>query len=114
MDFAQAVSSGFKNYVGFEGRASRSEYWYWTLFSVIATIIAGTMDSFVGLGFFSGVVSLGLFLPSLAVAFRRLHDLDRTAWWLLLSFTIIGAVVLLIWFCLRGTVGPNRFGSDPL
>ena len=50
MDFTQAVNSGFKNYVGFEGRASRSEYWYWTLFSVIATIVAGTMDSFVGLG----------------------------------------------------------------
>ncbi len=114
MDFAQAVSSGFKNYVGFEGRASRSEYWYWTLFSVILSAVAATMDAFAGLGFFSGAVSLGLLLPSLAVAFRRIHDIDRTAWWILLSFTIIGGIVLLVWFCLRGTTGPNRFGSDPL
>ena len=114
MDFAQTVSSGFKNYVGFDGRASRSEYWYWTLFSVVASIIAAAMDSVVGLGFFSGAVSLGLLLPSLAVAFRRIHDIDRTAWWILLSFTVIGGIVLLIWFCLRGTMGTNRFGPDPL
>ncbi len=114
MDFAPAVRSGFKNYVGFEGRASRSEYWYWTLFTIVATIAAGFMDSIVGLGFFSGIVSLGLFLPSLAVAFRRIHDIDRTAWWILLSFTIIGGIVLLVWFCLRGTTGPNRFGPDSL
>ena len=114
MDFAQAVRSGFKNYVGFEGRASRSEYWYWALFSIIATMVAGVMDSFIGLGFFSGVISLGLFLPSIAVAFRRFHDMDRTAWWLLLSLTGIGGLFIIIWFCFLGTVGPNRFGPDPL
>ena len=114
MDFAQAVSSGFKNYIGFEGRAARSEYWYWTLFVIIASIVAATMDAFIGLGFFSGVVSLGLFLPGLAVAFRRIHDLDGTAWWLLLSLTGIGGLFILIWFCFQGTVGPNRFGPDPI
>ena len=114
MDFAQAVRSGFKNYVGFDGRASRSEYWFWALFSIVATMVAAVMDSVVGLGFFSTVVTLGLFLPSIAVAFRRFHDMDRTAWWLLLSLTGIGTLIVIIWFCFPGTVGPNRFGADPL
>lgn len=114
MDFAQAVRSGFQNYVKFDGRASRSEYWYWALFSIVATMVAAVMDSVAGLGFFSGVVSLGLFLPSIAVAFRRFHDMDRTAWWLLLSLTGIGGLIIIVWFCFPGTVGPNRFGPDPL
>ncbi len=114
MDFMQAVNSGFKNYVGFDGRASRSEYWFWTLFAVIATLIAGIMDGIVGFGIFSAVAALGLLLPGLAVAFRRFHDMDRTAWWLLLTFTGIGSVIILIWFCFPGTPGSNRFGPDPL
>lgn len=114
MDFAQAVKSGFKNYVGFEGRASRSEYWYWALFTIVATMAAGILDSVGGFGLISGLVSVGLFLPSIAVAFRRFHDMDRTAWWLLLSLTGIGGLIIIIWFCFPGTSGPNRFGPDPL
>jgi uncharacterized membrane protein YhaH (DUF805 family) len=58
---------------------------------------------------------LAVFLPSLALAVRRLHDLDRTGWWLLLALIpLIGEIILLIWFCTRGTVGPNRFGPDRL
>ncbi len=114
MGFAQAVKSGFKNYVGFEGRASRSEYWYWALFTIVATMVAGVLDSSGGFGLISGLVSVGLFLPSIAVAFRRFHDLDRTAWWLLLSLTGIGGFIIIIWFCFPGTPGPNRFGPDPL
>lgn len=114
MDFVQAVRSGFQNYVGFDGRASRSEYWYWTLFVIVATIVAGAMDAVAGFGVLSGIVSIGLFLPGVAVAFRRIHDLNQTAWWLLLSLTGIGALFFLIWFCFPGTAGPNRFGPDPL
>ena len=59
--------------------------------------------------------SLALFLPALALAVRRLHDLDRSGWWLLVGFVpIVGTIVLLVWFCTRGTEGPNRFGPDPL
>jgi uncharacterized membrane protein YhaH (DUF805 family) len=60
------------------------------------------------------LASLALFLPGLAVSVRRLHDLDRTGWWLLIILTGIGLILLLIWFCLRGTTGPNRYGPDPL
>lgn len=60
-------------------------------------------------------LSLALVLPSLAVALRRLHDLDRSGWWILISFVpIVGAIVLLVWFCTKGTAGSNKFGADPL
>lgn len=114
MGFADAIKSGFNKYVAFSGRAARSEYWFWTLFTIIASIVAGIIDTVIGLGFIGLLVSLGLFLPSLAVAVRRLHDLDRTGWWLLIAFTGIGIILLIVWDCIKGTTGPNRFGSDPL
>jgi uncharacterized membrane protein YhaH (DUF805 family) len=63
----------------------------------------------------NSLVNLALFLPSLAVSVRRLHDLDRSGWWILLVFVIlIGWIVLIVWNCTKGTPGPNRFGPDPL
>jgi uncharacterized membrane protein YhaH (DUF805 family) len=118
MNFTQAISSGFQNYLNFTGRAARSEYWFWTLFTVLLSIVASLIDlallRSIDFSPLSTIVSLGTLLPSLAVGARRLHDLDRTAWWLLLIITVIGAIVLLVWFCMRGTAGPNRFGPDPL
>ena len=114
MNFAEAISSGFSKYVQFGGRACRSEYWYWTLFAFIATVVANIIDVTLGTGIVTTVVGLGLLLPGLAVSARRLHDIDRTFWWILLTFTIIGTLVLIYWACLRGTAGPNRFGADPL
>jgi uncharacterized membrane protein YhaH (DUF805 family) len=118
MNFTQAVTSGFQNYVNFTGRAARSEYWYWTLFVIIVSIATALID----LALFpaatvspiNSLASLALFLPGLAVSARRFHDLDRTAWWLLLLLTGIGIIIILIWFCFKGTDGPNRFGPDPL
>jgi uncharacterized membrane protein YhaH (DUF805 family) len=61
------------------------------------------------------IVGLLLLLPSLAVSVRRLHDLDASGWWILIGFIpLIGAVILVVWFCMRGTSGTNRFGSDPV
>jgi uncharacterized membrane protein YhaH (DUF805 family) len=115
MNFTQAISSGFSNYVTFAGRAIRSEYWYWTLFFFIGSIVAGIIDAVLGIRVFDTIFGLAVLLPSIAVGVRRLHDLDRSGWWLLLGFIpLIGAIVLLIWFCSRGTVGANRFGPDPL
>ena len=107
MNFTQAISSGFNNYVNFTGRAARSEFWYWTLFAILASIAGELVD----LALFSSstftpvqtLVRLALFLPGLAVSVRRLHDLDP-GWWLLLIFTVIGIIVLLVWNCMRGTV----------
>lgn len=114
MTYIEAVRSGFQNYATFAGRACRSEYWYWTLFNLLMSIMATILDTIIGLGVFSMIVTFGLLLPSIAVAARRLHDLDRTGWWLLIAFTGIGMIVLLVWDCIKGTPGPNRFGPDPL
>ena len=115
MNFSEAIKLGFGKYVTFAGRAARSEYWYWTLFTVIANMVAGILDSVLGsLGLIGLIVSLTLLLPGIAVSARRLHDLERTAWWLLIALTGIGLILLLIWDCIKGTTGPNRFGSDPL
>ncbi len=119
MNFVEAVKSGFRNYVNFSGRAVRSEYWYWTLFATVVAVVFGTIDQLLypgdEMGAFSVVdiiVSLALLLPGIAVSVRRLHDIDRTGWWLLLGLTIIGGLVLLYWACVRGTAGPNRFGPE--
>jgi uncharacterized membrane protein YhaH (DUF805 family) len=118
MTFGQAISSGFQNYVNFSGRASRSAYWYWTLFAVLMSIASKLLDVMLFPGLdtspINSLVGLALFLPGLSIAVRRLHDFDRTGWWLLIIFTVIGILVLLIWLCMRGTMGANRFGPDPL
>jgi uncharacterized membrane protein YhaH (DUF805 family) len=118
MNFGEAIASGFQNYATFTGRASRSEYWYWVLFATLVNIAANILD----LGLFpdlpwspiGNLVGLALLLPGVSVSARRLHDIDRTAWWLLLGLTGIGMIVLIYWDCVRGTEGDNRFGPDPL
>ena len=115
MGFAQAISAGFSNYVNFSGRACRSEYWYWILFIVIADIVTGIIDAALGIQLVTSIFGLVTLLPSLAIAIRRLHDLDRTGWWVLLGLIpLIGWIILLIWYVTKGTDGPNRFGPDPL
>ena len=120
MSFLEAISSGFRNYVNFSGRAIRSEFWYWALFCAVVSVVLGLIDRRFNPGtqvgtfsFLSAIVWLALFLPSLAISVRRLHDIDRTGWWVLLDLTAIGSLVLIYWACLRGTVGANRFGPDP-
>jgi uncharacterized membrane protein YhaH (DUF805 family) len=115
MGFGQAISAGFSNYVNFSGRACRSEYWYWVLFVILADIVAGIIDYLLGMQIVSSLFGLVTLLPGIAVSIRRLHDLDRTGWWILLALIpLIGWIILLIWYISKGTDGPNRFGPDPL
>jgi uncharacterized membrane protein YhaH (DUF805 family) len=115
MGFGQAISAGFSNYVNFSSRACRSEYWYWVLFIVLADIVAGIIDYLLGMQIVSSLFGLVTLLPGIAVSIRRLHDLDRTGWWILLALIpVIGWIILLIWYMSKGTDGPNRFGPDPL
>jgi uncharacterized membrane protein YhaH (DUF805 family) len=119
MNFGQAIKSGFSHYVTFSGRAFRSEYWFWVLFTAIGGLATVILDAAIfgydpGVSPLNGIFDLITFLPSLALGARRLHDIDRTAWWLLIALTGIGAILLIVWFCFRGTSGPNRFGPDPL
>jgi len=122
MTFVDAIKSAFQNYVTFSGRAQRSAYWWWALFIFLGNLAAGFIDAtlFGGGPDSTGgplglVFALATFLPSLAVAGRRLHDRDMSAWWLLLGLIpLIGFLVLLFFFVQKGTDGPNRFGPDPL
>ncbi len=96
-------------------RASRSEYWYWFLFVVVGMVVTRVIDFMIGVPILSLLFALAVFLPWIAVNVRRLHDLDRSGWWLLLGLIpLIGHIVLIVWFCGKGTEGPNRFGGDPL
>lgn len=121
MGFLDAIRSCLSRYVGFSGRAPRSEYWYWALFSFLVSIAASVLDAS-GLADFAlgdeetvGVaeilVTLALTLPGLAVTVRRLHDIGRSGWWLLLMFVpILGWIALLIWTLAKSDADANRFG----
>jgi uncharacterized membrane protein YhaH (DUF805 family) len=123
MSFVAAVRSVFSQYAGFGGRARRSEYWWFVLFSVLVGIVTSILDIALGTdfegsitssGLFSLIANLALLLPSLAVAVRRLHDTDRSGWWILIALIpLIGAIVLLVFFVQDGTPGANRFGPSP-
>lgn len=110
-----------RKYATFTGRARRREYWFFQLFVALGMIafalidrVTGSFDPEVGLGLLSGLFGLAMFVPNIAVSIRRLHDTDRSGWWLLLCFLpIIGIIVLLVFFVLDGTRGSNRFGENP-
>ena len=114
MTFTQAISSGLRRYVDFRTRSSRSEYWWWSLFSLLVGLATSTLDLIIGVAILNGLSSLALFLPGLAVAIRRLHDVNRSGWWFLLAFTIIGILLLIYWYVQPGTRGTNNYGDDPL
>ncbi|GAB5401344.1 MAG: DUF805 domain-containing protein [Aureisphaera sp.] len=118
-----------KNYANFEGRARRSEYWYYVLVNILIMIIPIVL-MFTGIGTYDGdsplyyiglalVVLFGLasFIPSIAVAVRRLHDTGKSGWWYLIGIipvvSYIGGIVLFVFYCIDGDKGPNQYGPDP-
>jgi uncharacterized membrane protein YhaH (DUF805 family) len=111
-NFKHAVKSGFENYFDFQGRASRSEFWYWILFYVLARLGAAALDLFViGVnpndlvsGPLESLVSIVLIIPLVSLAVRRLHDVDHSGWW---ALTL---VMILVWGVKKGDVAINRFG----
>lgn len=137
--FGEAVKEGFNKYFNFSGRASRSEFWWWILFSWIVSWVVSTfltpdytsvimqssgdpqammstmMDFIASPGYIvSAIISLALFIPTLAVSVRRLHDTGRSGWWYLLNFVFcIGWIILLVWYCKASQSGENRYGSEP-
>ncbi len=142
MSFSEAISTCFSKYATFSGRAPRSEFWWWYLFTWIVGIVLGWVP-FVGL-----IFQLAVLLPTFAVTARRLHDTNRSGWWQVLplgAMAVMGAVVattvpdgtgmsstmggtmaiggvivlatiilLIVWLASKGTAGDNRFGPDPL
>lgn len=107
-----------RKYAEFRGRARRAEYWLFYLFVVLVVAAAGVLGLLLGGDSLSelvqGVAVLAFLIPMFSASFRRLHDTGRSAWWLLIGLIpIVGAVVLLVFYVLPGTPGPNRYGPDP-
>ncbi len=113
MSFFQAINSCFSKYTIFSGVAVRSEYWYWRLFELLLALFALRLDkiffSHQEYGSFSLFLFFFTFLPGLSVSVRRLHDIGKSGWWLLISLTGIGNFLLLYWFILPSNERNNVF-----
>ena len=110
MDFVSSVKRNMTTaaYAQITGRASRSEYWWFYLFTVLATAAADTFGGSVG-----NLASLAFFLPGLALVARRLHDTGRSGWWFFITFTIIGIPVVFYWLVKDSDAGANKYGEGP-
>ena len=115
MSAVDAIKSVFSQYVGFNGRARRSEYWYFVLFNFLVSFVLTSLGSFVeALKFLPAIWSLAVLLPGLAVCVRRLHDIGKTGWLVLLALIpIVGAIILIVWFCKDSQPGDNQYGPNP-
>ncbi len=104
-----------KKYVVFNGRSRRKEYWMFILFNVIITVVLGFIERLLKMpGILSGLYTLAVLIPGIAVTIRRLHDTARTGWWILIGLVpVVGFIVLLIFMALEGTQGENQYGADP-
>ncbi len=110
-----------RNFLDFKTRAQRKEYWFYVLFYILFAIVASMIDNFFGManpetgaGPIYMIYALVFLVPTIAVAVRRLHDTGRTGWWLLIAFLpVIGAIVLLVFYCLDSQPGDNKYGPNP-
>jgi len=110
-----------KKYARFDGRAGQKEYWYFSLLSFIIIVVlsvidiaTGTFNVNVGLGLLGSIYTLAVLIPGIAVSVRRLHDTDRSVWWLLINaIPLIGVIVFLVFTAQAGTPGDNQYGSNP-
>jgi uncharacterized membrane protein YhaH (DUF805 family) len=116
--YIDAIKKGFKGYVVWNARSTRSEYWWWTLFALIVAVVASILDSIIFGGDFGSVspiysiTTLALFLPGLSVFIRRLHDTDRTGWWFWIGLVpFVGIIVLFIFMLLPSKMAPTRWNN---
>ncbi|MDP4823521.1 MAG: DUF805 domain-containing protein [Aestuariivirgaceae bacterium] len=116
--FGGAITTCFQNYARFQGRASRSEYWWFMLFSLLLQMGFALVDAAIfglpegGTGLFGGLAGLALLLPTIAVTARRLHDVNRSGWWQLISLGV-GAFVLLYWMIKAPVDEPSLSAAQP-
>ena len=111
----------FKKYAVFRGRSRRKEYWYFVLFTLIISAVLSLVDSIIGTsgsstgtGLLGGIFSLAILIPSIAVSVRRLHDIGRTGWWVLIGLIpVIGAIVLIVFAVMDSEAGTNQYGANP-
>ena len=120
VSFVEAVKSGFRNYANFSGRARRSEYWYWVLFTVLGTLVFSFIGGMIfhtedgGVNILQSIFSLATLVPGLSISWRRLHDIGKSGGWYFLGLIpLVGSIILLIWYCKDGEPGDNQFGPSP-
>jgi len=127
MTFQGSITSGYQNYANFNGRASRSAYWWWALFQILASAAIGLIFGHSALmmdptaiavdhtgGIISNLWALVNLLPGLSLGVRRLHDIGKSGWWLLIVLIpLIGVIVLLVWCCQKSDAGANVYGAQP-
>jgi len=117
MDFQKSIKTCFKKYAEFTGRALRSEFWWFVLFCFVGGIVTGIIDVMIlgysaeTLGPINTIFSVVTFLPGLAVAARRLHDINKSGWWLLINLTGIGVILLIVWWATEGKSKKNKYGQ---
>ncbi len=109
MTFTESIKVCFSKYADFNGRASRSEYWWFVLFTVLLSFAASAISDK-----FSMLVSVATLLPSIAVAARRLHDTNRSGWWQLIALLPIIGWIVIIYFLIQEAKEPNNFGAAPV
>ncbi|MFZ4541143.1 MAG: DUF805 domain-containing protein [Rickettsiales bacterium] len=126
MNLLDAVKTCFNKYATVSGRAARSEFWFWVLFVFLGSLILGIIDGILfgvvdaagqskGSGPLGLVFSLATLIPYICVGARRMHDVNRSGWWILINLIpIIGWIVFIVWAATKGTTGDNRYGPDPL
>jgi uncharacterized membrane protein YhaH (DUF805 family) len=113
--------SAFKKYAVFKGRATRSEYWYFILFNILATLGFGLIDQMIGTfnfdagyGPLSAIYTLAMIFPGVGVSIRRLHDTGRSGWWFLITaIPLLGLLVFLYFALLESDPNPNQYGQSP-
>ena len=114
MNFTHSIEICFKKFSVFEGRSRKSEFWWFQLFCIIAQIVGALLDSTFGYaetGAFEWAANIIILLPSLAVGARRLHDTGRSGWWQLLYLTLVGIIILIVWWVADGNKKNNKFGK---
>lgn len=115
MTFGQSITTCMGKYVTFSGRASRSEFWWFYLFTVLiswgATLVEAAMFGGGAIGILSSIASLVFLLPSLAAGSRRLHDVNKSGWWLLIALTGIGVILLIVWWASDTKPTSERFSE---
>ncbi|MDE9449574.1 DUF805 domain-containing protein [Aliiroseovarius sp. Z3] len=130
MSFMESIRTCFSKYVTFQGRAQRSEFWWFVLFVFVGQLVLGMIDSVLfgtvttmeggfqaetSTPILSGLFGLATLLPVISVTVRRLHDTDRSGWWYWLALIpLIGIIILIVWYASKGTDGANKYGPDPL